>query len=200
MGENRPRLGFGLNKICVDSIHMHWHAVPAMPLLTSSLPVFPALSDWHSKVGNFLLSFGHLEYSIFLFLEIHLLPGEFAKVRELPMKNRLKRVADIIKAKDYPTNQQIAFARFFERLDPIRELRNHIAHGFMQITIDENRPRVTVIHGKDFDSAHLSDSKHVDFDQLVASLTTLVELIEEFQHLTGWATHEFYVDITRSNQ
>ena len=143
-----------------------------------------------SAIGNFLLNYGTLDYFVFVYLKDHLSPSEFAAVKEWHFKDRVMKIAQHLKDAGYPAEQQLAFARLLERLEPIRELRNHIAHGHMYFRLDAETlmPTVTLFKAKDLDTGFLPDSNHVEFDELLAALKTLTELIEEFQRLAGFKT------------
>ena len=154
----------------------------------SSVPIMPARLDWPSAIGNFLLNYGTLDYFVFVFLKDHLSSDEFGRIREWHFNDRLKRIAQYLKDEKYPADQQTAFARLLERLEPIRELRNHLAHGHMYLRFDPEtlKPRVTLFKAKDLDTGLLPESKHVEFHELLTALATLTGLIEEFQRLAGF--------------
>ena len=154
----------------------------------SSVPILPARLDWPSTIGNFLLNYGTLDYFVFLFLEDNLSPDEFAKVKEYHFKDRIERITQHLKDARYSVEQQTAFARLAERLEPIRELRNHIAHGHMYMRRDGKmqNPTITVFKAKDLDTGFLPDSKHLEFPELLAGLKSLNELIEELQRIAGF--------------
>ena len=150
----------------------------------------PERLDWPSAIGLFLLNYGTLDYCVFVFLKDHLSADEFVKVREWHFKDRLTRIAQHLKDEKYPAEQQTAFARMLERLEPIRELRNHIAHGHLYFRPDAEtqKPTITLFKAKDLDTGFLPGSKHVEFAELKAALRTLTELIEGFRRIAGFNT------------
>ena len=149
--------------------------------------IMPANLDWPSAIGHFLLNFGTLDYFVFVFLKKHLSPEEFADVKEKTFRERIRRIAQHLKDKNYPLEEQAAFARMVERVEPFRELRNHIAHGHMYLRLDaDGKAAVTVFKAKDLDMGYLPDSKHVEFEELERALETLPQLIEEFERLAGF--------------
>jgi hypothetical protein len=156
------------------------------------VPILPDRLDWPSAIGNFLLNFGALEYFVFVFLNDRLSPEEFVRMRELHLKARLDRIAKYLSENGYPQAEQKAFANLTASLDPIRELRNHIAHGHMYCRIDRNtgKPVVTVLKAKDLDMEHAPKTKHLEFSELQNALTTLTKLIEEFQRLAGFVSEQ----------
>ena len=155
------------------------------------VPILPDRLDWPSAIGNFLLNYGTLDYFVFCFLKDHLPPEEFAKLKE-PLKDRLKKIVKHMQEAKFSEKQQKEFAKLVTRLEPIRELRNHIAHGHMYCRVDDEtkKPTVTVFRAKDLDTGFLPDAKHVEFAELLAALKTLNELIEKFQSLAGFKTEE----------
>ena len=158
----------------------------------SSIPILPARLDWPSAIGNFLLNCGMLEYLLNVFLKDHLSPDVFKRVKEWHFNDRVERIAQFLKVQEYPPEQQTAFARLRDRLEPIRRLRNHIAHGHMYLRLDAEtrKPIVTLFKAKDLDTGLLPDSEHVEFAELQAALATLTGLIDEFQALAGFKTAE----------
>ena len=119
-----------------------------------------------------MLNWGALELFVFCFLKDHLPPEEFAKVKEWHFKDRLKRLAEHMQEAQFPQQQQKEFAQLVMRLEPIRELRNHIAHGHMYARIDEKtcQSTVTVFKAKDVDTGFDPEAKHVDFAELLLNL------------------------------
>jgi hypothetical protein len=160
--------------------------------------ILPARLDWPSAIGNFLLNFGTLEYFVFVFLKDSLTPEEFAKVKEWHFKDRLNRIARLLVEGRYPTAKHDEFTQLVERIEQLRELRNHIAHGHMLLRVDPDTttPTVTLFKAKDLDREALPDSKHLNFDELRTSLTMLTEVIEHLGKLVDVQTTTFSVPLT----
>ena len=57
----------------------------------------PARWDWPSTIGSFILLFGTLEYFVIVFLKDRLTSDEFLKIREWHFKDRLARIARLLK-------------------------------------------------------------------------------------------------------
>ena len=135
-----------------------------------------------------MLNFGTLDLLVFCFLKDHLPPEEFDKVKECHFKDRLSRINQHMQEAKFPAEQQKNFTQLVTRLDPIREIRNHIAHGHMYFRIDEptEKPTVTLFKAKDLDTGFLPGAKHLEFSELLTALQTLNELIKEFQLLAGF--------------
>ena len=98
-----------------------------------------------------------LEYFVFVFLKDRLPEDEFDKVKEWHLKNRLARIAQCLKDEHRSVEEQTVFADLVERLEPLRELRNHIAHGHIYWRREEESqsPSVTLFKAKDLDTAYL---------------------------------------------
>ena len=158
----------------------------------NAAPIVPGRSDWPSMIGLFLINFGTLDYFVFCFLKDHLSVEEFGKTKEWHFKDRLIRIAQHMQEAKFSQQQQKEFAQLVARLEPIRELRNHIAHGHMYVGFDEEtrQSTVTVFKAKDVDTGFDPEAKHVDFAELLAGLNTLNELIEQFQRLTEFKEAE----------
>jgi hypothetical protein len=152
----------------------------------------PARLDWPSAVGNFVLNFSTLDYLVFALLKDNLPPEEFARMRDWHLKDRLSRIAQILADENYPTAKQTAFSSLVTLLDPIRELRNQIAHGHMCFHFDPNTKQgmPTIMVGKDLDTGSTPDSKHIHFEDLLSALKTLTCLIEQFQQFAGFTSSD----------
>jgi hypothetical protein len=164
----------------------------------ATVPVMPARLDWPSMIGNFLLNFGTLDWVLFVFLQDHLSPDEFAEVQKWHFKDLVARIAQYLRDTGYPPVQQAAFVGLVERLEPIRKFRNHIAHGLMHASFDANTKKfsVALFKAKDLDSSDLPDSKPVEFDELLDASDALAALSNEFLSLAGFKTDE---DSTTAN-
>jgi len=154
----------------------------------NQIPILPDRLDWPSAIGNFLLNFGTLEYLVFVFLKDHLRPEEFDRVKDYHLKDRLNRVAQQLQEEGHPTHEQRAFAVLVEAIGPIRDLRNHLAHGHLYARYDVQTKKwsVTVFQANDVDTGFLPTSTHVEFEDLLTALGRLTELIEELQRFVGF--------------
>ena len=151
-------------------------------------PIIPKRLDWPSAIGSFLLSYGVLDWHTMVFLESRLDAEQFAKAKELHFQDRVKRIQGIVDASDYALERKEGFVRFFVDLQPIRELRNHIAHGHMLLRLGEDGepPVATLSLPKDLDATYAPESRHLNFEDLTQALGQLSQLIEEFERLTGF--------------
>jgi hypothetical protein len=153
----------------------------------NSAPIQSARLDWPSAIGQFLLSFGTLDYLIVVYLKSNLEPSEFAKVKEWGFKDRMSRMGQHL-GDSGTADRRDQFARIVARLDPTRELRNQIAHGHMLCKMNEESAAkaISLSLPKDLDQEYSPEARHVTFDELRASLGELTELIEELKALAGF--------------
>ena len=88
---------------------------------------------------------------------------------------------------DYPPEKRQAMAQFFDRLEPTRQLRNHIAHGLLRIGMaeDHNALVLTLSLPRDLDGSGSPQALHLTHQELLAAGTELTHLIEDFKHLFG---------------
>lgn len=158
----------------------------------NAVPIMPARLDWPSAIGSFLLSFGMLEYFVFVFLKDHIAEDQFDKVKEWHLKDRLDEIAEYLKNENYSPVEQASFEALVGRVAPMRELRNHIAHGQMNVRFapDTMKPSVTLLKAKDVDNAGMPATRHLEFAELEAALETIAQLNQEFERLAGFKPDE----------
>jgi hypothetical protein len=144
--------------------------------------------DWPSAIGTFLIQFGVLDYLLVVYLKDNLELTEFVRLRERHFKDRLSRVAQHLRDSGCPTGRQEEFEHLLTRLDPIRELRNHIAHGHILLrgNVETEMPEISLSLPKDMDQEYSPESRHLTFDELRASLNELTEVIEAFKGIVGF--------------
>jgi hypothetical protein len=80
------------------------------------------------------------------------------------------------------------FDQLFFRIGPLRDLRNHIAHGILRVSLAPDGKTLvqTLSMPRDLDGSNSSAARHLEFAELEDALGTLTELIEQFQHLAGF--------------
>lgn len=145
---------------------------------------------WSSAIGLFMLNFGTLEMLVFTYLEKKLTAEEFEKIRTTHFKDRAERVGDLF-AKT--AEQRAAYDAFLQHLAPVRELRNHLAHGFLRLVIHpgDQGHAMAITQAKDLGAAFSSETKHLEFSELTTSLGQLTAVTDEFRRLTdkeaGWS-------------
>jgi hypothetical protein len=133
------------------------------------------------------MNFGMLDLHVQDFLESTLSPEEFSRFRDRHFHDRIQRIKRHVTEADYPPEKQRAMAQFLARLEPARELRNHIAHGVQRIGLAEDQKALvlTLSLPRDLDGSGSSRALHLTYQELLTALTGLTALIEDFKHLFG---------------
>jgi hypothetical protein len=153
------------------------------------VPFIGREQTWASAVGQFILNFGHLEFLVFAYLEKRLPAGEFEKVREKPFHDRIARAGELF---GETPERRAAYAVFERALTPVRQLRNHIAHGYFQVVLrpGTNEPVIGITLGKDVSASFAKETHHLTFSELLEQLSALTAVIDHFGRLTdndaGW--------------
>ncbi len=155
-------------------------------------PILPDRLCWSSAIGNFIINFGMLDYMVFEFLELSLPPDQFPKIKDEHFQGRIGRIKEHVSRSDYPAERKERFRKCFDRLEPVRELRNHIAHGHLLLRQAEDTKDLvmTLSLPRNLDAAYSPESRHLPFAELEKALGCLTELIEEFKQLTNHAGSE----------
>jgi hypothetical protein len=140
-----------------------------------------------SAIGLFIINFGMLDLQVQDFLESTLSPEEFSQFRDRHFQDRVGRIKEHVSKANYPRQKKQAMAQFFARLEPIRELRNHIAHGLLRIGLaqDLKTPVLTLSLPRDLDGSNSPDTRHLTFRELSTASTALTGLMEDFKNLFG---------------
>ncbi len=206
-GEPLPRLVFAARPqgipvfVCrfepeLDGLHSMIHQVyKSFPVLRGlagppphRTPIVPARLDWPSATGSYLLGFGSLEYFVTVYLKDHLPAAEFEKVKEWHLKDRLERIRQHLAGEHRPQLEQDRFAALVERVIPLRELRNHIAHGQMHVRIhpETGEPKVTLLKAKEVDFGGQPEIKELGFAELERALTEIAQVNREFERFAGF--------------
>lgn len=156
-------------------------------------PILTGHSSWASYIGLFIINYGVLDWHFLVFLESNITPAEFAQIKEKHFHDRVSRMKSFIESDRYSEEQKTAFSNFFDRVEPIRALRNHIAHGHLLIRVKEDckSNTLTLSLPKDLDANFAPETRHVEFQELTNALSELTALIEEFKALAGaWSKPE----------
>lgn len=154
----------------------------------SSASIEPSRPDWPCTIGNFLINFGTLEWLVNVYLKDHLDSDEYSRVKEWHLKDRLSRIAQYLKDVDCLAKTREEFESVLVQLDPIRNLRNHIAHGHMTIMVnlETQIPEILISRPKDLDQEYSPEARHVTFGEMRQSLADLTKLIERFKAIVGF--------------
>ncbi len=163
---------------------------PGSNLRIEDARIFPAQSTWDSSVGNFILGFGAMELDLLAFLSRHLSDDDFDKVRDLHFKDRVSRTLAIVKEGGFSKEVQNDFARLAKAIEPLREIRNHLAHAHMTIIQDDDMAtglkasRMTLSLPKDFDRPFDSETWHMTFEELNDARQRLYQLAGAVERIT----------------
>jgi hypothetical protein len=153
--------------------------------MQNPVPLFSEKPNWLSEIGRFILNFGQVEWFLCAYLKDFVQTSPSAVVPRC-LTDRVKAVADhFTKNKRAQTTE---FTEWRKRLEPIRQLRNHIAHGYMFVTQIDGALAVCICQVNDLNAE--ADSKRLTFSELQNNNESLTELIEQFKTLTGWTTSE----------
>jgi len=150
-------------------------------------PMMPDQPTWASTIGRFIINFGMLDMHVQDYLENNLSPQEFAKFRDRHFRDRVERIKAHVSEAGHEPEKRQARDEFFIRLDPIRELRNHIAHGLLRMTLAEGKKTwiITLSLPRDMDGTNSPEARHLTFEELLKASTTLTDLVEDFTNLFG---------------
>lgn len=150
-------------------------------------PIVPDQLTWASSIGLFIINFGTLDLHIQDYLENHLATEEFAKFKRRHFRDRVDRIKAHVGQAGFEPEKRQARDEFFARLEPIRELRNHIAHGLLRLTQagDNTTWTVTLSLPWDLDGADSPEARHLTFVELCEASAALTDLCEDFMELFG---------------
>jgi hypothetical protein len=144
----------------------------------------PDLKDWYWSIGHFVMNFGHLEFLVFAYLEKHVSTAEFEQMRKTSFQNRIEKVAQLFGTSPERTTR---FAAFAQRLEPIRNVRNHVAHGFLEFGFSPTAELfLDIARAKDSDRMLDPVTEKVTYHDLWIHVHALGDLITEFQRLTNY--------------
>ena len=148
-------------------------------------PASPTLEQWSSAIGLFIINFGMLDFHVQDFLQSTLSPEEFSQLRDRHFQDRIERVKKHVSKAHYPRQKKQAIAHFFARLEPVRQLRNHIAHGLLRIGLAEDQKSriITLSLPRDLDGSGCPQARHLTYQELLAAGTELTQLIEDLSIL-----------------
>jgi hypothetical protein len=133
------------------------------------LPPSPTLEQWSSAIGRYIISFSMLDLLVQNFLESILPSDAFSRLRDGHFQDRVKRLKDHVARAEHPPKKKKAMAQFFQRLEPARQFRNHIAHGFLRIGLagDQKTWNHTLSLPKDLDGAVAPQARHLTYQELL---------------------------------
>lgn len=150
-------------------------------------PIMPDRLCWASTIGLFIINFGTLDLHVQDFLENNLSPVEFAKFKERHFHDRVERIKAHVRQTGYEREKRQAMDEFFVRLEPVRELRNHVAHGLLRMALAEDGKAwiITLSLPRNLDGTNSPEARHLRFEELLQASTALTDLSEDFMRLFG---------------
>ena len=154
------------------------------------VPVVPARLDWPSAIGNFLLQFGYLEGRLTALLEAVLPAPQFERARRLHFNDRVAEVNATLDRLNFSVELRQEFDQFRNGIGLVRELRNHVAHGFLTIHIQRgHETEVTVFNPIDTGRELEPETRRLSFRELRNALDELNRWINEFDDFSSrvWA-------------
>jgi hypothetical protein len=180
----------GVSGIYAMVRHVYRHRELLRQLAMRQMNSVPLMSDqvsWSSVIGNFITNFGMLDLCVQDFLEVLLSPAEFSKLQEKPFHVRVERIKACLAQTNCAVPDKAEFAQFFQRLEPLRKTRNHIAHGILRIGLAQDQKTFvpTLSLPIELGGSGATEPRHLEFTELLAELKTLNGLLEEFHRLTG---------------
>jgi len=147
--------------------------------------------DWASAIGLFIINFGQLDLDVQNFLETNLSPEEFARFKDRHFRDRVERIREHVHQPGFPVEKRDEFEKLVLRLEPIREIRNHIAHGLMHMALAEDLKTwtLTLSLPRDMDGSNSPEARHLTFAELLKVSTDLTNLTDDFKKWDGnWVT------------
>lgn len=139
----------------------------------------PLLTDIYTAVGMLMANFGSLEYMTFDYLERHLSKEEFATSKQSSPE----------------ASESIESIR--KMLKPVREMRNHIAHGHLLVRIDpeSGKPRLSLSNPRELETMYLEGSTHVSHMDVYKVIEELRHVIVQVEPLFGYKTETFEINV-----
>ena len=154
------------------------------PIMTNDL-------SWASTIGSFLLNFSTLDLFVQDCLQDKLSAEEFAQLKDRPFQERIKLIRKHVQDPGFNPTKRDEFERLSFRIESIREIRNHIAHGLLRWSLSEDSTEwsITISLPRDLDGGNAPDPRHLTFEELLKASKELTDLIEDFKRWTGgWVT------------
>ena len=149
--------------------------------------------DLFSAVGLLILNFGSLEYLTFDFLQKELSAVDYARASKLHFNERLDRCFELLAATRPRATTRGGIEEIRRRLKPVRELRNHIVHGYLLVKIDPTSHRLSLwlSNPRESDIIDSEQSKHMSLGEVLLLLEELGEVQRSFEEMLGY-THTTY--------
>ena len=140
-----------------------------------------------STIGLFILNFGTLDLLVHDYLEVNLPDREFVRLKDRGFRDRIERVRSHVQQPEFDTKKRDEFERLSSRIESIRQLRNHIAHGLLRVSMNEETKEwtLTISLPRDMDGSNAPDARHLTFAEMWKASQEVTNLIEDFKAWTG---------------
>lgn len=140
-------------------------------------------------IGQLLLSYGMLDQLVFNVLQRELPVLEYSAMKKRHLTDRVERMMELLSARAVSKTQHEELKQWCEAFGAARDLRNHLAHGFLLLTTDADMktPCLKIRQARDLDACGGEGLKQVGFDELSHCFDQLNELIER---LGTWAGYQ----------
>jgi len=155
--------------------------------------------DWAPAIGLFSTNFGQLDLAVQNFLETNLSPEEFVQFKDRHFSDRIERIREHVQQPGFSVEKGDEFEKLVLRLEPIREIRNQIAHGLMRMGLAEDLKTwtITLSLSRDADGTNSPEARHLTFTELLKASTDIADLTDDFKKWDGdWVTD---ADIIRAS-
>jgi hypothetical protein len=151
----------------------------------------PIITDRHSlasTIGLYILNFSTLDLLVQDYLDDNLPDEEFAQLKDhRHFRDRIERIRQHVKQPGFDSKKGAEFEHLASRLEPIRKLRNHIAHGVLRASMNQDTKEwdLTISLPRDMDGSNKPDARHLTFKELLKASKELTTLIEDFKSWTA---------------
>ena len=156
-------------------------------------PIIPDQLSWASTIGLFIINFGTLNLFVQDYLENSLPAEEFARFKDRHFQDRIERIQKHVTQPEFSAAEREQFEEWAARLGPIREIRNHIAHGLLRLSLaaDKKTLALTISLPRDLDGSNSAEARHLSLEELLKASTELTDLAEAFRAWEdNWVTDE----------
>jgi hypothetical protein len=153
--------------------------------------IMPDRVSMASTIGLFILNFSTLDLLVQDYLEDNLPAREFVRFKDRHFQERIERIRNHIQQPEFDPKKRDEFERLSSRLESIRQLRNHIAHGLLRLSLIEGPEKwgITISLPRDLDDSNTPDARHLTLEELLIVSKDLTNLIEDFKRWSSeWVT------------
>ncbi len=152
--------------------------------MTTLSPVLPQRLDWSSMIGLFILNFGQLELALSDIIKLRAKPESRKGVLKKSFHDKIQCLKDLAEQHPLMVKKQKEWEALVARMDAIRDLRNHLAHGTLVHTVAEDLKSVSQRFCLIQDvCAEVQDADRVTFEELHRQNQLLADVLGEMLKL-----------------